>query len=503
MSFISYAQNFEDVMLWRALKHVPNGVYVDIGAQHPLIDSVSKAFYEAGWRGIHIEPVPAYAELLRKDRPDETVLQVALGVTEGTLELNIIDETGLSTAVEQYAELHENQRGLTHRRVQVPMLTMKSALHSLAGSDVHWLKIDVEGFEEQVLRGWDSNVLRPWIMVVEATIPNSPQTDYAGWDPILTGADYQFVYFDGLNRFYVAKEHDELIAAFSAPPNVFDEVQLFAAQQREQWLQNEWDAVVVREQWLQNEWDAAIAKAQHLQNESDAAIAKAQQLQTGWDAAIADAQQLQDERDAALGRVALAATAAHDDHERIAALQAALDDAQAAQLAARQAAVDLAQQLHAAQTSIAELNQWSHHWWTVASAREQECQSVYASKSWKITAPLRRAVAGAKLVAGRGRRSPQWLRRQVDRLLRPAVLWAMRKVLGQRRLAGFALGLLAKHPGLKARLRRVATRAAFDSHALPSTPNSETASIMTALNMPPRAARLYADLQIAAAKKDH
>ena len=32
MTVISYAQNFEDVMLWRALQHVGTGYYVDIGA---------------------------------------------------------------------------------------------------------------------------------------------------------------------------------------------------------------------------------------------------------------------------------------------------------------------------------------------------------------------------------------------------------------------------------------------------------------------------------------
>ena len=41
MTFISYAQNFEDVMLWRALKHVEKGFYVDVGAQDPVVDSVS------------------------------------------------------------------------------------------------------------------------------------------------------------------------------------------------------------------------------------------------------------------------------------------------------------------------------------------------------------------------------------------------------------------------------------------------------------------------------
>lgn len=226
MSFNSYAQNFEDVMLWRALKHIDKGCYIDVGAQHPIIDSVSKAFYEHGWRGIHIEPVPHYAELLRQDRPDETVLEIALSDTEGSLELNVIAGTGLSTAVDAYAQRHQTERLLEHQRISVPARTLKSALQPLAGKQVHWLKIDVEGFETQVLKGWDSEVLRPWVMVVEATVPDSSQTDYAVWDDILAAAHYRFVYFDGLNRYYIAHEHSELAAAFASPPNVFDDIKL-------------------------------------------------------------------------------------------------------------------------------------------------------------------------------------------------------------------------------------------------------------------------------------
>jgi len=226
MSFVSYAQNFEDVMLWRALKHIQNGVYVDVGAQHPVIDSVSKAFYEHGWRGVHIEPVPYYARLLRRDRPDEVVLEIALSDSEGTLELNVIAKTGLSTAVDAYAQRHHTEQGFDSQRIQVQVLTLKSALPFLEGKDVHWLKIDVEGLEEKVLKGWDSLALRPWVIVVEATIPLSTAANFAGWEPILTAANYQFVYFDGLNRFYVAKEHIELAEAFSCPPNVFDRVRL-------------------------------------------------------------------------------------------------------------------------------------------------------------------------------------------------------------------------------------------------------------------------------------
>ena len=106
MSFISYAQNFEDVMLWRALKHVENGFYIDIGAQHPVVDSVSLAFYEHGWRGVHVEPTQQYSILLRAARPDESVLQVAIGNQNQKVTFFEFEDTGLSTADADVAHQH-------------------------------------------------------------------------------------------------------------------------------------------------------------------------------------------------------------------------------------------------------------------------------------------------------------------------------------------------------------------------------------------------------------
>ena len=45
MRFISYAQNYEDVMLARALRGVEKGFYIDVGAQDPVNDSVTKSLY--------------------------------------------------------------------------------------------------------------------------------------------------------------------------------------------------------------------------------------------------------------------------------------------------------------------------------------------------------------------------------------------------------------------------------------------------------------------------
>lgn len=43
---ISYAQNFEDVMLERAFADLEIGFWVDVGAWDPDTDSVTRHFYD-------------------------------------------------------------------------------------------------------------------------------------------------------------------------------------------------------------------------------------------------------------------------------------------------------------------------------------------------------------------------------------------------------------------------------------------------------------------------
>ncbi|WP_081072604.1 FkbM family methyltransferase [Burkholderia cepacia] len=225
MSITSYAQNFEDVMLWRALGFVENGFYIDVGAQHPTIDSVSKAFYEHGWRGIHIEPTVAYATQLRRERHDETVLQAALADKAGVLTFYQIPETGLSTADTVIAERHRSQ-GFTIEQINVPCVTLSDLFDQIGQRDIHWMKIDVEGFERQVLEGWANHHARPWIVLLESTLPLTTDEAYAGWESLMFERGYEPVYFDGLNRYYVSAAHPELRQAFRAPPNVFDSFNL-------------------------------------------------------------------------------------------------------------------------------------------------------------------------------------------------------------------------------------------------------------------------------------
>jgi FkbM family methyltransferase len=221
---ISYARNFEDVMLVRALRHIDRGFYVDVGASHPIADSNTYALYSMGWRGVAIEPQPVFNDLWRAHRPEDLLVNAALANQAGQTTLFKPTEHGQGATINTHFAQRYAQRGLRMAEITVPVHTLTEVLLAtrLEG-DIHLLTIDVEGAEEAVLRGLDWARFRPWLVMLESVLPGEPTPHYAAWEPLLLAQGYEFVYWDAVNRFYVAPEHPELKAHFSYPPCVWDD----------------------------------------------------------------------------------------------------------------------------------------------------------------------------------------------------------------------------------------------------------------------------------------
>ncbi|MBO1073423.1 FkbM family methyltransferase [Roseomonas marmotae] len=233
MTFISYAQNGEDVILWRALKQVERGFYIDVGACDPTEDSVTRAFYERGWSGINIEPSREYFELYAAARPRDRNLNLAVAAEAGQMRFMNVPGTGLSTLHEDLAAAAA--RGWTVEEREVRAMTLAQICAEAAPSEIHFLKIDVEGAEQAVLEGADFRRYRPWVVVIEATRPLSTERSEAAWEDILLRADYERAFFDGVNLYFVAHEKRELLPLLAAPPNALDGYKpaaLAAAEQR-------------------------------------------------------------------------------------------------------------------------------------------------------------------------------------------------------------------------------------------------------------------------------
>lgn len=221
---ISYAQNAEDVVLGRAFASQDWGFYIDVGANHPEWDSVTKHFYDRGWRGVNIEPMPREHLLLSEARPGDVNLQLAVSDTPGSAILHEtpFEHRGSSTLVGEIADLYRG-RGDVLTPVEVEVTTLAAVCEAWAVATIDFLKIDVEGFEAAAVRGADWTRFRPRVVVIEAIAPVTHEPTYAEWEPVLLSAGYELVLFDGLNRFYVEATDSALREALSVPANVLDD----------------------------------------------------------------------------------------------------------------------------------------------------------------------------------------------------------------------------------------------------------------------------------------
>ncbi|MDD3343429.1 MAG: FkbM family methyltransferase [Sulfurospirillaceae bacterium] len=222
MSLISYAQNCEDIMLYRALRDIPNGFYIDVGANHPEEDSVTKLFYDLGWTGINIEPEREYYEALQVKRPKDINLNIAISATQKHIDFFVSKIRGWSTT--EISNLAQQEKeSLVHEKRTVIANRLDDIIQKYAKGEIHFLKIDVEGAEKDVLESFSLEKIRPWIIVIEAINPLTHEDISGEWEHLILNHRYIYVYCDGVNKFYLAEENIHLQNQFFYPSNVLDD----------------------------------------------------------------------------------------------------------------------------------------------------------------------------------------------------------------------------------------------------------------------------------------
>jgi hypothetical protein len=192
LTMVSYARSHQDVVLNRILSANGQGFYIDVGAGHPVVDSVTKHFYDQGWAGINVEPDPRLFTELVEHRTRDVNLNVRLS----------------------------NRPGVA---AEVPLMTLAEVCEGHVRSTVDFLSVTTGRHQQEVLDGGDWQRWRPRVVLVESVPSGAAIPSAEGWDQVLLEADYLFAAFDGLNQFYLRAEDKELMPALAVPANATDD----------------------------------------------------------------------------------------------------------------------------------------------------------------------------------------------------------------------------------------------------------------------------------------
>ena len=162
-------QEGENIILERIFPKQLKGLYVDVGAHHPVRFSNTLNLYQKGWKGINIEPNVEAMKAFKKMRPRDINLNVAISNLKNSCNYYKFKEPALNTTDINIVKLREKQGYKCIKKIIVPTQTLKQVLSEFCKkiSVIDLLKIDVEGKELDVLKSNNWRKFIPKVIICE------------------------------------------------------------------------------------------------------------------------------------------------------------------------------------------------------------------------------------------------------------------------------------------------------------------------------------------------
>ncbi len=207
-----YSQHNQDYIIYNNFfKEKKDGVFFDVGGNHPLNINNTRYFEEIGWNGYVFEPLPSMQPLWEKhrkakffplgasDKADELTFSVVKNVTGWEDMLSFVKKTRDKT----YAG-HETED------IIIKVVPLRDVLKKENIVHIDYMSIDVEGHELNVVKGIDFNEVKISVLTIENAPPGSTgygddnirklmfKNDYILWGRIIDLDDI-YVHKDFLN----------------------------------------------------------------------------------------------------------------------------------------------------------------------------------------------------------------------------------------------------------------------------------------------------------------
>lgn len=177
--------------------------YVDVGAGDPIDCNNTWMFYKTGGYGVLVEPLDEFWPELWAKRPRDTLHCCAcLDADETSRPLRVC---GTVSSFREDWKI----RASDVRPVRTSTLDSILRHHPEIAANCQLCSIDVEGVEEQVIRGADWTVFRPEVLIVEYIKfdPHVVGEDLSGaWKPLLEAAGYRECCRSWLNIIFLRED---------------------------------------------------------------------------------------------------------------------------------------------------------------------------------------------------------------------------------------------------------------------------------------------------------
>jgi FkbM family methyltransferase len=170
-----YSQDNQDYIVYNNFfKDKTDGVFCDVGGNHPLNINNTRYFEELGWSGYVFEPLP-YMKSLWEIHRKAKFFPFGASDKDGEVTFSIVkDATGWEDMLSFIKETRDEDYGYETEDVTIQVKVLKDVFEQENIIHIDYMSIDVEGHELNVLKGIDFNKVRINVLTIENNNPNNP-----------------------------------------------------------------------------------------------------------------------------------------------------------------------------------------------------------------------------------------------------------------------------------------------------------------------------------------
>jgi FkbM family methyltransferase len=158
----------EDIFINNFFKNKKNGIYLDVGAYHPLDGSNTYLlFKKKNWQGINIDVSPLSTELFRRSRKLDLNINSAISNKKGIVKVYFRKKINMLNTLDKKFAKAQFKNGFQEKRIRSNTLNNILSNSKYKNKKIDFFNLDVEGHELQVLKSIDLKKYKPVLICVE------------------------------------------------------------------------------------------------------------------------------------------------------------------------------------------------------------------------------------------------------------------------------------------------------------------------------------------------